>query len=85
MGEKRKPTLIIMLNFVGKRKIKLELFDAELFRDRRDVKYKFIDLNSRYRLRANGKWWHGYPDREGEAIFFTKTEIKEILFRGLKP
>jgi hypothetical protein len=75
-----------VLNFPGKKKYRIELFDAELFRDRKDTKFNFgVNLGSRYRLRVNGKWWHGYPSKEGEAHYFTKTEIKEILFRGLKP
>ena len=87
MGEKRKPCLTIVLKFTGKKKINVELFDAELFRDSPKVRYGrywCVNLNSRYRLRVKGKWWHGYPDREGEMIFFTKTEIKEILFKGMK-
>ena len=90
MGEKRKPCLTILLKIHGKKNHKVELFDAELFGNRRDAKacvyrYSPWELKTRYRLRVNGKWWHGYPNREDEVIFFTKTQIKEILFRGLKP
>lgn len=77
MGEKRKPDYVLLLRKEGNMKTdKVEMF----------VNYKFGyksysahgNQGQKYRLRFNGKW---FP--EGERKFFTKTQIKEMVFKGI--
>lgn len=76
MSEKRKPCFTFLLRYPGKKKShKIEVFQASLWGETTGMRGRSI---LRYRLRANGKW---YP--EGSGSFFTKTEIKELLFRSI--
>jgi hypothetical protein len=70
MSEKRKPKYKMLLQISGKGKThKLELFEASDW-----------GVNKRlFRMRYDGKWFPA-----GKRRFFTKTEVKEITFRGIK-
>jgi hypothetical protein len=68
MGEKRKPTLTILLKKSGKSSGKVEIYPASLW----GVHWR------KYRLKVNGKW---YPPRE--KVFYYKTQIKEMFFQSL--
>ena len=68
MSEKRKPKLKLLLKFEAKNH-KVEFYDGELW----DDYYRGM-----YRIRHNGKW---FP--EGEKRFFTKTQVRNILWRSL--
>ena len=72
MSEKRKPYATLLLKKEGKAKSnKVEMFRKALWENDNN-------MDNRYRLRVNGKW---FP--EGEMRFFTKTAIKEMFFRNL--
>lgn len=72
MAEKRKPDLVLLLRFKGnKTSVKVELFKARQW----GLNYGITD---RYRLRKNGAW---FP--EGPPRFYTITEVKELVFKGL--
>lgn len=80
MGEKRKPVMTTLLKIRGKKTLKIELFRADSFN------YGWcINTSSRYRLRVGGKWWSGiHGDKERKGTYFTKTEIKEIIFKNIQ-
>lgn len=71
MSEKRKPAWSLLIKRQGGKKTnKVELFDATLWND---------GPPDRYRLRVNGKWW---PEHKRE--YFTKTHVKELVFKAMK-
>lgn len=72
MGEKRKPTITMLLNIHGK-KSKIELFPRELFED------TYLRGGKRFRLRINGKW---FPKKKVE--FYSKWEFRDLLFRSMR-
>jgi len=76
MGEKRKPTLTLLLRKEGKNKSsKIEIYPASLWN------YKKYGRSGaeRYRLRVNGKW---LKNNKGEKVYFTKWEFRDMLFRA---
>ena len=78
MGERRKPVYTFLLRKSSKKKSnKVELFRANQWKSKCESP---LDLNVRYRLRVNGKW---HPPKCNEKIFFTKTQIKDILFKSI--
>ena len=72
MSELRKPCFIFLLKNVGKKTKKLELFESKLWDDKQLLRHKG------YRLRVNGKW---FP--KGEIRFFTKWEVRDLIFRSV--
>ena len=70
MGDKRKSYAVILLKIRGKTH-KLEMFPRKLWESDNN-------MGNKYRVRFNGKW---FP--KDELRFFTKTEIKELLFRNI--
>ncbi|KKM16040.1 hypothetical protein LCGC14_1689860 [marine sediment metagenome] len=90
MSERRKPDWILLARKKGQRKhFLVELFRAdqwphiwgqrgpglEIFR-----RNPPCDLKARYRIRRDGKWW---PKGDIYRVF-TKTQIREIFFRGVR-
>ncbi len=85
MAEKRVPSFIFLLKKQGKKSSKIELFKAAIWRDKYKVRRSLDDsykdfLSKQFRLRINGKWYCPL----GRYSFFTKSEIKEILWRSIK-
>ncbi len=82
MAEKRIPAFIFLLKKQGKRSNKIELFKADLWKDNEKVKWLYDDdyFDNRFRLRINGKWYSPYE----QFSFFTKSEIRDILWRSIK-
>ena len=77
MSEKRKPEYTILLKNHGKKKThKIELFASKHWQKGGSVGGW---RGGRFRVRFNGKW---FPD--SEMIFYTKTQIKEMVFKGIK-
>jgi hypothetical protein len=81
MADKRKPMLIILLRFQGKKmlkmkKAKIELFDSNLW----DDGHYRCKTGGRYRIRVNGKWFN----KGKEMKYFTKTQVKNITFKSIK-
>ena len=83
MSEKRKPIFVILLKKTGKgsckkwKKNKVEVFKASDF-----VSYSLDrgrQIDSLYRIRVNGKW---FP--KGQVRFFYKSDIRNMIFKGLK-
>jgi len=72
MGERRKPTVTMLLNIHGK-KSKVELFPKGLF------EYESLCGAKRFRLRINGKW---FPKKKKE--YYTKWEFRDLLFRSIR-
>lgn len=72
MSELRKPCFVFLLKNTGKKAKKLELFESKLW-----DKQSWIKPNG-YRLRVNGKW---FP--KGEIKFFTKWEVRDLIFRSI--
>jgi hypothetical protein len=78
MADIRKPDLIMLLRFSGKRKaLKLELFRAQ--------QWGHGGTRKVYRLRMNGKWFQGKKDQERDyKDFYTFYEFRDLLWRSLK-
>lgn len=77
MGERRNPLWIILLKKRGKPTVKVELFEGYLF----NKYYEYVGMANntrRFRIRVKGKWWP-----KGEIQFLTKTQIKELVFKGI--
>ncbi|MDR3245011.1 MAG: hypothetical protein LBT50_01100 [Prevotellaceae bacterium] len=73
MAEKRKADYVILLKKKSNGKVrKLEMFNEMQF----DDYSAFNRRGSRFRLRANGKWFH-----EGEKKYFHTYEIRDLLWR----
>ncbi len=70
MAEKRKPHATMLLKFKGKTN-KMEMFNMRQWEPHNH-------MGNKYRIRINGAW---FP--KGKKVFFTKTEIKEMYFRGI--
>lgn len=77
MAEKRKPALVVMLRKPGKRARKAEIFHASLWPQH--YRMQAGQTRSRYRLRADGKW---FPPKEFRA--YTVTQIAGLLRRSLR-
>ena len=78
MGEKRKPKYTIMLRKQSTGiNNKIEMFPASLW-----TSY-FVDNDNlgrdHFRVRLNGQWWP-----KGKVEYFTKTYIKELIFKNLE-
>ena len=71
MSEKREPSHIILLRKKGKKTNKVELFDKNLFA-------KGLSYNGKWRIRVNGKW---FP--KNELAFYTRTQISNMIFKGI--
>ena len=72
MAEKRTADIVLLLKIQGKRRSnKLEMFNMKQWEPNNHMGNKF-------RLRLNGKW---FP--KDKKIFFTKTEIKEMVFKDM--
>lgn len=78
MSDKRKPIATILLKRSGKKNGKIEVFKASDFKDSIYVGTGKCAEHC-YRLRVNGKW---FP--EGQKRFFWKSEIRDMMFKGLK-
>lgn len=77
MGEKRKPSMTMLLRNISNKRVKLELFNAKLWGwtpDRHDCVSR-----GKYRLRVNGAW--NDLGGEGRIKFMTKYEFRDLLFR----
>lgn len=86
MGEKRQPEYILMLRIPGKsRGQKIEMFHETQWPNRpRGAMYGYEQLGDftgigKWRVRVNGRW---FPAGKG-LTFFTKTEVKEMVFRNI--
>ncbi len=66
MSEKRRPTIKLIAQVKGKKRLKVELYPGSLWPD------KFGSHETRYRVRVNGKWAQG-------ASVFTITVITKQL------
>jgi hypothetical protein len=77
MSDKRKPSLILLLRFQGKRTHKIELFNQHLFKG-----YEKNYRSNLYRIRVAGKW---FPPNlpKGEMKFFNKWKFRDILFKSI--
>lgn len=75
MAEKRKPDWVLLLRKEGNNveRHKIELFRAKQFAPELSRCFGF---DQRWRVRLNGKWWP-----LGKKEFFTKTKIKELIFK----
>ncbi|RLI37486.1 hypothetical protein DRO66_03785 [Candidatus Bathyarchaeota archaeon] len=88
MADSRKPTTVVLLRYPSKRggehSQKLEFFPGELWGKYgfglKGEKYLRGDLENRYRMRVNGKWFN-YKGKK--YTFLTKTEVKELFFRSI--
>lgn len=73
MGEKRKPTFVFLLKKPGKKgflkKHKIEVFPASLW----------LGKTNKYRIRVDGKW---FPEKQ--ALFFYRSEIRDLIWRSIK-
>ncbi len=80
MSDIRKPYIIMLLRYSGKKKSnKIELFDAKLWDEGCVVRGR--SKTPRYRLRVNGKWFNS---KEGAMVFYSKTNFRDLLMRSLK-
>ena len=80
MSDIRKPSFIFLLRFQGKRKSsKVEVFNAKLWDDGL-WKKRHGTKTDRYRIRVKGKWFN---DKNGNPIFYSKTEIRDLLWRSI--
>ena len=70
MSEKRISQATILLKFKGKTN------QIEIIKMRQWEPHNHT--GNKYRIRINGAW---FP--KGKKVFFTKTEVKEMFFRGL--
>lgn len=77
MADKRKSVMTILLKNQSNDTKKVELFRATDF-SRKNLQGNRDPQNS-FRLRINGKW---FP--EGEVKFFWKSEIRDLLFKGME-
>lgn len=73
MSEIRKPKYVLMLRKQGKNR-KIELFEAKLWKNAVEA-----ELCWRFRVRVDGKWWP-----RGKMRFFTKTQVKELIFKNIE-
>lgn len=81
MSERRKPQLSMRLASKNGRKVKVELFDAALWGDKKNLRARKLD--GKYRVRVNGKWFS--PDDEGGRYqFMTIWGFRDKFFEALK-
>jgi hypothetical protein len=81
MSEKRKPLLIIMLRYQGKKESnKVEIFDASLWKG--SSRPRCFGDGQRYRIRVNGKWFDlpGGLRYAGILLY----ELRDIFWRSVK-
>ncbi len=74
MSEKRKPKIILLLQFKANettQKHRIELYEASLFT-------KYDKHKKLYRMRIDRKWWP-----KGTHKYFYKTQIRDILWRSI--
>ena len=83
MAEKRKPDWVLKIKNINSTSkcILIECFLASAFP-------KGFGAGKRYRMRIHGKWWVGHPKAIGpvrinKMVFFTKWEIRDIIFKSI--
>jgi hypothetical protein len=82
MSENREPSVSIRIAQRKGRKVLVELFDAVLWNDKKDVPPR-IKLENRFRIRVNKKWFS--PDPEGGRYqFMTIWQFRDKFFQSLK-
>lgn len=91
MGESRQPHFVFLLRNQGKKTFKLELFKSTLWGNKG---FMFGEARGKvdrayYRLRVNGKWFNYQRVTDGKIAgfyqysFFTRSEIRDLLWRSL--
>jgi len=80
MGDNREKGLTFLIRYKGKNKsIKVELFPALQWNKKINQSYNYLFY--RYRVRTDGKWFN---PRKEKYTFFTKWEIRDLLWKSIK-